>query len=555
MLRSNNGSDYSKDIVKSDLFHIYLDNIHNYNYADVEIEGSDWNSGFQLDIFGSFNQTNATNMASFSIGRVNNYASVECLKNTMEDPLFFIGLPKRISFTTHIIRIWFIDYIEDIKFYAQIKKSVWENNNDNLYPFYIKGVSYGRVENSNIIPMIEGDRVSGWIISDSDTVNERYKINESNVQSISWHTSNKGYKKYTSLAALGYSQYDWCIEYENYIEISMFVDVTKDATTYLKFPVTGVYEYNVWLTLIGQHSLNSVSYSYDDNGFKIYYAGAGASTSKCDVLIRGKYKNPRFKAINPNMIQWPNTTLLTEKKLQNKYIHNIYSISNLYKNIKKEVESYMLRSVNNFNENKFVKRNYMLPNGISNVINCNILPGDVTISIPDHVSVNCLLCKVYLRNQTLDAYIHTKFTVNFNKNNPDHWFVLNDGYVYGIIFKLTDTYSLNNIRTLINNSPDGSFEKRNRCIPFTAISRNQLTERVSTFIQLITENGEYCVSVGMKESYGESFNVDTWTWSFGDYFMLPNINSVEKKLHNFYLLNNIISSPLYKYNKGGVIIC
>ena len=30
---------------------------------------------------------------------------------------------------------------------------------------------------------------------------------------------------------------------------------------------------------------------------------------------------------------------------------------------------------------------------------------------------------------------------------------------------------------------------------------------------------------------------------------------IEKKLHNFYLLNNIISSPLYKHNKGGVIIC
>ena len=215
----------------------------------------------------------------------------------------------------------------------------------------------------------------------------------------------------------------------------------------------------------------------------------------------------------------------------------------------------MLRSVNNFNENKFVKRNYMYHSGIVNVANCGILPGDVTVLIPDHVLIDSLLCCIYLRNQTLDSYIHTNFTVNFDKNNPDHWFVLDDGYVYGIIFKITDTDSLANIRKLINNAPDDSFEKRNRCIPFAAISRNQLSSRISTFIQLITEKGEYCVSVGTKESYGETFSVDTWTWSFGDYFILYNINSVEKKLRSFSLLNNIISSPLYKYNKGGVIIC
>ena len=54
--------------------------------------------------------------------------------------------------------------------------------------------------------------------------------------------------------------------------------------------------------------------------------------------------------------------------------------------------------------------------------------------------------------------------------------------------------------------------------------------------------------------YDEGCCDNHWILNAYDYDYADHIFP-EKKLHNFYLLNNIISSPLYKHNKGGVIIC
>ena len=283
------------------------------NYIDIffHVNAGYKQIALKFDLYGTYNYRNNTNLFSASVARINNWASSVCLSNTMVNKGLFISLPKYVDNNTYVVRVWYNDVEPSSFLRFDTRITAFRNNisgGADAEMFKILRMEPGYMERNTFIPMVEGDSIHSFIVNDDDPITISSEVHESNLLNITWPTFNDKYKLVRNLGGSNY-----VVEYDKRAMMSLYIYNIPSGTTYkLPLALTG---YNAFITPVGMVSYTSVKYerATTDGTIKII-TGDGTKVS-CDVLIYGRYKNPRFSEPNPNLVNYPEILdLPTEKK-------------------------------------------------------------------------------------------------------------------------------------------------------------------------------------------------------------------------------------------------
>lgn len=275
-----------------------------YNYADITIKLTNQPyPSLILECSGFFSYLNMTGYAKYTINRVNTFARTECITNTMTDKVLFVSLIRNDSnegiFT---FRIWrtknpVAGNYDPISLRCQLSvfDYMYRENNFELLSI-VKG--YEEPFTEEIVPMIEGDSITGWILPDnSSEIGKPNRIKESDCLKVSWPENNPKYKVITK-----HNVYDYSIEYENWLEQHFYVSGIKAGYSTLTFPISfnGIKEYafvcNPILSSVTEAQTSTVligsqDYKLESIGISIV---TNLSTVNLDCHVFGPHKNPRF---------------------------------------------------------------------------------------------------------------------------------------------------------------------------------------------------------------------------------------------------------------------
>ena len=291
----------NKHVFKLDLYNSKLET--GYNYFDIRIKlGTTKRPSLILETTGSFNYKNNTGYAKFTINRVNEFAKTECITNTMPNKDIFISLIRNDENGYFTFRVWVTKKVPSepdntIAYRCLLSTFDYDYGNDRLELISIvKG--YEEPFTEEITPMIEGDRITGWILPDnSSEIGEPNRIKESDCLKVSWPENNPKYKVITK-----HDIYDYSIEYENWLEQHFYVSSIKAGYSTLTFPISfnGIKEYsfvcNPILSSVTEAQTSTVligsqDYKLESIGISIV---TNLSTVNLDCHVFGPHKNPRF---------------------------------------------------------------------------------------------------------------------------------------------------------------------------------------------------------------------------------------------------------------------
>lgn len=275
-----------------------------YNYVDIKIKlGTISQPSLILEMTGSFHIRNNTGYAKFTINRINSFAKTECITNTMPNKGIFISLISVDKNRYFTFRVWIdtkkglSEPDDEIVYRCLLSTFDYEHEHDKLEIIsVVRG--YEEPFTEEILSMIEGDRITGWIVADdSSDIGKPNFIKEGDCLKVCWPENNPKYKVITR-----HDTYSYSLEYEDWLEQHFYVSGIKKGYNVLTFPIPfdGIKEYtfvcNPLLASATEAQISTVLIGSQD--YKSESIGISVVTNLSSVNLEchvfGPHKNPRF---------------------------------------------------------------------------------------------------------------------------------------------------------------------------------------------------------------------------------------------------------------------
>lgn len=275
-----------------------------YNYFDIKIKlGTISQPSLILEMTGSYRHKNNTGYAKFTINRVNSFAKTECITNTMPNKDIFVSLIRNDENGYFTFRVWVTKKVlsepdNTIAYRCLLSTFDYESERDKLLEIISVVRGYEEPFTEEILPMIEGDRITGWIVADdSSGIGKPNFIKEGDCLKVCWPENNPKYKVITR-----HDIYSYSLEYEDWLEQHFYLSGTKKGYNVLTFPIpfNGIKEYtfictpslaSVTETPISTVLIGSQDYKLESIGISVV---TNLSTVNLHCHVFGPHKNPRF---------------------------------------------------------------------------------------------------------------------------------------------------------------------------------------------------------------------------------------------------------------------